>query len=184
MAGESDHNGQDVSGELDRVRLRSAAELEIVRLEATRKMEQQSIEFAANIESVKIEFQAALDSTLELFRSTRTAGQNFMRAAVTLNGGAALAILALVAQLPTPDVMSRGGFARAFLYFSGGAFAVLTAAGITFVGFWIQQWDEESRWVSRMEYPLQAVGVVLGICSWMCFLLGVYAVVTVLEVLT
>ena len=64
-------------------------------------MEQQRIEFAANIESVKIEFQAALDSTLELFRSTRTAGQNFMRAAVTLNGGAALAILALVAQLPT-----------------------------------------------------------------------------------
>ena len=120
----------------------------------------------------------------DLFRSTRTAGQNFMRAAVTLNGGAALAILALVAQLPTPDVMSRGGFARAFLYFSGGAFAVLTAAGITFVGFWIQQWDEESRWVSRMEYPLQALGVVLGICSWMCFLLGVYAVVTVLGVLT
>lgn len=180
MAGESDHNGQDVSGELERVRLRSAAELEIVRIEATRKMEQHRIEFAANIESVKIEVQAALD----LFRSTRTAGQNFMRAAVTLNGGAALAILALVAQLPTPDVMSRGGFARAFLYFSGGAFAVLTAAGITFVGFWIQQWDEESRWVSRMEYPLQALGVVLGICSWMCFLLGVYAVVTVLGVLT
>ena len=180
MAGESDHNGQDASGELERVRLRSAAELEIVRIEATRKMEQHRIEFAANIESVKIEVQAALD----LFRSTRTAGQNFMRAAVTLNGGAALAILALVAQLPTPDVMSRGGFARAFLYFSGGAFAVLTAAGITFVGFWIQQWDEESRWVSRMEYPLQALGVVLGICSWMCFLLGVYAVVTVLGVLT
>ena len=165
MAGESDHNGQDVSKELERVRLRSAAELEIVRIEATGKMEQHRIEFAANIESVKIEVQAALD----LFRSTRTAGQNFMRAAVTLNGGAALAILALVAQLPTPDVMSRGGFARAFLYFSGGALAVLTAAGITFVGFWIQQWDEESRWVSRMEYPLQAVGVVLGICSWMCF---------------
>ena len=77
MAGESDHNGQDASVELERVRLRSAAELEIVRLEATRKMEQQRIEFAANIESVKIEFQAALDSTLELFRSTKNGRAEF-----------------------------------------------------------------------------------------------------------
>ena len=179
MVSESDNNGKDVSVEVERVRLRSAVDLETVRLEATRKMEEQRIEFTANIESMKIEFKAALDSALELFRSQKTAGQNFMRTAVTLNGGAALAILALVAQLPTTDVGSRGGFARAFLYFSGGAFSVLTAAGITFLGFWIQQWDEDLKWVSRMEYPLQAVGIVMGICSWVCFLLGVYAVVMV-----
>ena len=175
MTSENDE-GDEVNVKLERVRLKYAAEMERVRLEVARKFEEQRIELTTKIETAKIEFQASLEGALELFRSTRTAGQNFMRTAVTLNGGAALAILALVAQSPESDVATREGMARAFLHFSGGAFAVLTAAGITFLGFWIQQWAEDSKWVSRMEFPLQWVGIILGICSWACFLLGVCTV--------
>lgn len=176
----TDDNNDDTNGALERIRSQSAAEMEMVRLEATRKMEEQRIELTAKIESAKIEFQAGLEGALELFRSTRTAGQNFMRTAVSLNGGAALAILALVAQFSKTDIVTREGLAQAFLCFSGGALAVLTAAGITFLGFWIQQWAEDSKWVSRLEYPLQCLGIILGICSWACFLWGVCTVVMTL----
>ena len=48
-----------------------------------------------------------------------------MRTSVTLNGGAALAILALIAQLPESGMVMRDNLAQAFVFLSGGALAVL-----------------------------------------------------------
>lgn len=75
------------------------------------------------------------DSSLEMFKSTIAAGQNSMRAAMLMHGGAALALVAFIGNLAVnpetlPLVPDFGGILPWFL---GGLLLVVLAYGTTYL---------------------------------------------------
>lgn len=98
---------------------------------------------AARLEQYKVELSRWLEHhknekqwQFELFRSTIVAGQSALRAAILINGGAAVALLAFIGNLWETNPPVANDLARPLNTFLYGVLAAAAAAGTTYVSQW------------------------------------------------
>ncbi|WP_129542714.1 hypothetical protein [Thalassospira indica] len=112
--------------------------------------------------------------SVEMFRAIITSGQSAMRAAMLLNGGAAIAMLAFVGKLVELDVNAASHIANAILLFACGALAVAGAGSFTYVSQYFYQavYIEPSKkhsWVQYCGVGFHAAAIVGVLTSYGLF---------------
>jgi hypothetical protein len=99
----------------------SAAELEHYKAQLSAWVEKQKEASAINVEG---------------FKSVILAGQNALRSALLVNGGAAVALLAYIGKLSVEASAHVSDFALPLLLFVLGALVVVINSGFTYLGHW------------------------------------------------
>ncbi len=107
------------------------------------------------------------EKSRELFRSMVTSGQNAMRSALLLNGGASIAMLAFIGHLAsTENRDSVPIFAPVLLQFAWGAFFITAASVFTYLTQWVH------HKYKTCAFWLNVFCMLLGVASLICFLYG------------
>jgi len=83
-------------------------------------------------------------SELEMFRSVIASGQNALRSAFLLNGGAAVAVLAFLGKLADQHQDRIAQFAGSLILFVVGVLSVTMATGATYLSQWF--YNNEPGW--------------------------------------
>ena len=93
-----------------------------------------SAEKAAAIrEKANQDRQFEADMSKELFKSVIASGENALKAAMLINGGASVAFLAFLGNLMVKSqALKMGNFPKAMLCFVGGVLVAATATGLTY----------------------------------------------------
>ncbi len=109
--------------------------------------------------------------SVEMFRSVITAGQNALRTAFLMNGGAAVAMLAFIGHLATktPDKVSL--FACCLAIFVSGVLISVVASGSTYLSQWFYLGAEQ--WKQKAGFALNVVSIILAILSYIVFACGI-----------
>jgi hypothetical protein len=117
------------------------------------------------------QFSAEADARLELFRSVISSGQAALKSFFLLNGGAAVAVLALVGHLSTTGATAAhvDAFALPLLCFAVGLLLSAIASGGT---YYVQKAYSDRR--KQLGDRLNAVGFVVCIASLLAFVAGGY----------
>jgi len=110
------------------------------------------------------------EGRIEMFRSVMTAGQNAVKSAFLINGVAAVAVLAFIAQKG-----ALHGVVDALLPFSWGVFLAAATSGMTYLSQWLYAKPEMAIAV-KAGWVLNIGCMALGASSYVAFMLGVYAV--------
>ncbi len=131
----------------------------------------------AAIEQYKAEMQSrnehnkqVHESNLEMFRSVITSGQNAIKSSLLLNGGAAVAMLAFIANVVRDKAERAVYLAPSIVPFAFGALAIVLTSGLTYLG---QALFADTRTVKFGRWA-QIGCVVLGIVSYTCFVWGLW----------
>ena len=143
-------------------------ETEIERIRAT--FANQQLEFVWKKDFELAEHLWRKDSSLEMFKSVIAAGQNSMRAAMLMHGGASVALLAFIGNLAVnadtlPLVPSFGGILPWYL---GGLLLVVVAYGTTYLTQNYYSEDDKEHVGKRWNI----LSCVLVIVSYLTFIAG------------
>jgi hypothetical protein len=132
---------------------------------------------AIQMEKYKAELQllikqneAVQASTLERFRTVILTGQNALKTAFLMNGGATVALLAFLGKLSDryPDKISA--FASCMVVFVMGVLAISMASGFTYLssGFY----EGSKSWQQKTAFWLNIFTIALGLSSYFFFIWG------------
>jgi len=135
----------------------SAAELEHYKAQLSAWVEKQKEASAINVEG---------------FKSVILAGQNALRSALLVNGGAAVALLAYIGKLSVEASSHVSDFALPLLLFVLGALVVAINSGLTYLGQWFYFGGGGWRW--KVGFALNIVSIVLGVVSYVIFAAGAW----------
>jgi len=135
----------------------SAAELEHYKTQLSAWVEKQKEASAINVEG---------------FKSVILAGQNALRSALLVNGGAAVALLAYIGKLSVDASAHVSEFALPLLLFVSGALVVAINSGVTYLGQWFYFGGGGWRW--KVGFALNIVSIILGILSYVIFAAGTW----------
>lgn len=131
----------------------------------------------ADLEKYKAELQLWVEqnkgihsSSLEMFRSVIQSGQNAIRSSFLLNGGAAVAILAFIGKLAELQSEKIPQFAQSLVIFVIGVLIVTITAGCTYLSQWF--YTGNASWKIKTGLVLNILAIVLGIVSYIVFILG------------
>lgn len=116
------------------------------------------------------------NSKMEMFKSVITTGQSALRAAMLLNGGAAVAMLAFVGKLVEHSSSSSSAVATAVFLFAIGALLGAMATGSTYLSQMSYAFDGESRVATVSARLLHVVTVFLVASSLIVFAYGAWSV--------
>ena len=111
-------------------------------------------------------------SQLEMFRSVITSGQNAIRSSFLLNGGASVALLALIGHLAQFKPDKVAAFSGVLLPFVLGVLAMTITSGFTYLSQWL--YDAESPKLQKWGFGFNLASIVLGISSYGLFMWGMY----------
>jgi hypothetical protein len=111
------------------------------------------------------------EARLEMFRSVITSGQNALRSAFLLNGGAAVAILAFVGHLAEVRPPQVPEFGPCLIPFAIGVLTVTITSGLSYLCQWFYAKEDQTQ--SKVGLRLNVVCIVLGFTSYACFLWGI-----------
>ena len=116
---------------------------------------------------------------VEMFRAIITSGQSAMRAAMLLNGGAAIAMLAFVGKLVELDVNAASHIANDILLFAFGALAVAAAGGFTYVSQYFYQEiyatpSKKESWVQYCAVAFHTAAIIGVVTSYVLFGCGAW----------
>jgi len=102
----------------------------------------------ATIERYKAELQKWVEEHknihaqgVEMFKSVIQAGQNALRTAFLMNGGASVALLALVGHLSSVAPQRVAALAPSLAVFVGGVLVAALASGVTYLSQWFYAGD-------------------------------------------
>ncbi|MGL6213244.1 hypothetical protein [Billgrantia desiderata] len=109
---------------------------------------------------------------VEGFKSVITAGQNALRSAILINGGAAVAILAYIGKLSVEAAGQVTHFALPLLLFVLGTLTVAVGSGITYLSQWF--YFGGSPWEEKIGFGLNLAAIVLGFVSYIFFGVGTW----------
>ena len=132
------------------------------------KMEQYKAQLQVCVEQNKN--QHAWD--IEMFRSVILAGQNALKTAFLMNGGATIALLAFLGKLSDQHQEKIAIFANGLLIFVIGVLIIVVASGATY----LSQWFYAKSKCEKVGYTLNMFVVLLGLASYGFFIWG--AIVT------
>lgn len=115
--------------------------------------------------------KAELETNLEVFRSVFTYGQAALRTTITINGGAAIAILAFLARyVGSPSLnVDISKFSTSLLIFGIGVFIGAFTTGLTYLTQYFYSNEQ-----NKLGVTFQSLSLFLGICSIMCFGVGIW----------
>jgi len=130
----------------------------------------------ADLEKYKAELQVWVEnsSNAEMFRSVLTAGQNAIRSAFLLNGGAAIAMLAFIAKLTDTQKEKVSEFAGGLAIFVTGVLIVAITSGLTYLSQWFYAGDKEWEEITGFVFNISAI--VTGLLSYGFFIWGMSSV--------
>ena len=143
------------------------ARAELSGKDLTSQMEHYKAQTAANL----AQYNAERSMDVEMFRSVIAAGQNAMRSATLINGGAGVALLAFIGHLwerdLSPSVVT--GLLSSLVFFMGGVLVSAIAAGATY----LSQAFYAEDWIST-GHTIKYVTIGLVIASYLAFFMGGY----------
>ena len=114
--------------------------------------------------------QAEHASHLEMFRSVILAGQNALKTAFLMNGGATVAILAFLGKLSDHRQEKIADFASALVFFVIGVLAITMASGGTYLSQWFYAGSES--WKKKTGFWLNILVIIFGLASYGLFIVG------------
>jgi hypothetical protein len=153
-------------GDADEISISQEEALERLRA----KFANQQLEYGWKKDFALAEYGWKKDWGLEMFKSTIAAGQNSMRAAMLMHGGAAIALLAFIGNLAVnpdtlPLVKSFGGILPWYL---GGLLLVVIAYGTTYLTQ--SHFSEDKK--EHLGKRWNITSCVLVILSYLAFIAG------------
>jgi len=115
--------------------------------------------------------KAELETDLEVFRSVFTYGQAALRTTITINGGAAIAVLAFLARyVGSPSIkVDIGHFLTSLLIFGLGVFIGAFTTGFTYLAQYCFAHQH-----NKFGLTFQVVSILMGISAIFCFGGGVW----------
>lgn len=161
-----DHQGvqaiqcDDLIAYLDQVLASPNEEVDLVRLEQIRAQLQTSVE----------DRKSAQASSLEMFRSVITAGQNALRTALLINGGATVALLAFLGKLTTDNPEKLSVFSTSLMIFTVGVFFTGLSSGFTYLSQWF--YASNRNRCQMIGWALNILCIVLGLAAYGAFIWG------------
>lgn len=114
--------------------------------------------------------EAAEASSLEMFRSVILAGQNALKTAFLMNGGATVVLLAFLGKLSDQHQDKIATFASSLFIFVIGVFAISLASGFTYLSQAFFAGDKS--WQQKTGFWLNIFTIVLGLSSYGFFIWG------------
>lgn len=150
----------DLVAYLDRVLNSPDGEVDPVRMEQIRAQLQSSVE----------DRKAVQASNLEMFRSVITAGQNALRTALLMNGGATVALLAFLGKLTTENPGELAVFSATLMIFTIGVFLAGLSSGFTYLSQWF--YTSDKSWCLMIGWILNIVCIILGLAAYGIFIWG------------
>ncbi|AWY39406.1 hypothetical protein DKY63_05595 [Pseudomonas putida] len=129
------------------------------------------------IEHLKAQLQIMVEQTknnhasqLEMFRTVIQSGQNAVKTALLMNGGASVALLAFIGKLTEAQQIRIPVFAEALTFFVIGVFAIVVTAGMTYLSQWFYAASEQ--WKRKTGFAFNIISIVLGLSSYGFFVWG------------
>jgi hypothetical protein len=107
---------------------------------------------------------------LEGFKSVISSGQNALKTAFLMNGGATVAMLAFVGKLSDIHVSQIPVFASAMLFFVTGVLLVTISSGFTYMGQWF--YFKPKKWQKDTGFWLNMAAILSGLSSYGLFIAG------------
>jgi hypothetical protein len=127
------------------------------------------------IEHLKAQLQIMVEreksnhaSDLEMFRSVIQSGQNALKTALLMNGGASVALLAFIGKLTEERQAHIPAFTNALTVFVLGVFCIVVASGSTYLSQWL--YAAESGWKERAGFGFNLLSIILGLASYGLFI--------------
>ncbi|MDZ7754658.1 MAG: hypothetical protein U5S82_24145 [Gammaproteobacteria bacterium] len=128
-------------------------------------------------EQIRAQWQSSLEerkaiqaSNLEMFRSVITAGQNALRTALLMNGGAIVALLAFLGKLTTENPGKLSAFSGSLMIFTVGVFLAGLTSGFTYLSQWFYASDKP--WSRKTGWVLNIACIILGLAAYGTFIWG------------
>ena len=120
------------------------------------------------------EYRARVETDKEGFKAVILAGQNALRTGFLLNGGASVALLAVISSfMPNPDTVQYvPSLADSLVYFVIGTLMMAVSSGFTYLSQWT--YEGGGRWHHRIGYGLNILTIVIGLSSFGVFVKGMY----------
>ena len=109
-------------------------------------------------------------SDLEMFKSVISSGQNALRTAFLMNGGATVAILAFLGKLSDGNKAKIPIFSESLVMFVIGVLAITMSSGMTYLSQWFYHTSE--TWKLKTGFALNIFAIVLGLSSYGFFIWG------------
>ena len=132
---------------------------------------------ATQMEKYKAELQlwikqneAAQASSLEMFRSVILAGQNALKTAFLMNGGATVALLAFLGKLSDQHQDKIAVFSSSLIIFVIGVLAISMSSGSTYLSQWF--YASYESWKQKTGFWLNILAIALGLASYGFFIWG------------
>ena len=126
---------------------------------------------ASQQEAALARYRARADSLLELFKSVIQSGQAALKSFFLLNGGAAVAVLALIGHLSTSSITAAqvNKFGRPLLSFACGLAFTTLASGLTYL---VQKAYSPPKKNRRLAERLNALVILMCAASLVAFIVG------------
>jgi hypothetical protein len=133
----------------------------------------------ATIERYKAELQKWVEEHknihaqgVEMFRSVIQAGQNALRTAFLMNGGASVALLAFVGHLSSVAPERVSTLAPSLTVFVGGVLVAALASGVTYLSQWF--YAGERSWQKKTGFALNIAAILFGLGAYGVFAFGMW----------
>jgi len=130
------------------------------------------------IEQLKAQWQFQIESQknnhsadLEMFRSVIAAGQNAIRTAFLLNGGACVAMLAFVGHIAQFKASEVPSVAASLIPFAIGVFLAALTSGLTYLSQWL--YASENIKVQKVGFGVNIATILIGLSSFGGFVWGI-----------
>lgn len=114
------------------------------------------------------------ESNLEMFRSVISSGQNALKSAFILNGGASVALLAFIGHLAQFQPSKVAAFSHCLLPFTLGVLAISITSGFTYLSQWLYGSHNESA--RKAGFVINISCIILGLASYAFFTWGLFIV--------
>lgn len=105
-----------------------------------------------------------------MFRSVILAGQNALKTAFWMNGGATVVLLAFLGKLSDQHQDKIADFASALVPFVIGVLVITVASGLTYLCQWFYAHPEP--WKKKTGHVLNVLTIGLGLASYGLFVWG------------
>jgi hypothetical protein len=127
--------------------------------------------FKADLQILVESHKSIHASNAELFKSVIISGQNALRTAFLMNGGATIALLAFLGKLSDSHVDKIRTFSGVLIPFTVGVLAITITSGFTYLSQWFYAGTE--NWKRKTGLWLNVIAISLGLGSYVMFIWGV-----------
>jgi hypothetical protein len=130
-----------------------------------------------SLEKYKAELQVWVEQNklsqsarLEAFKAVILQGQNALKTAFLMNGGATIAILAFLGKLTEEKAEYISSFSDPMVIFVIGVFLAGLSSGFTYLSQWIASHDKP--WAEKVGYRINLLVILMGLSSFGFFIWG------------